>query len=96
MKLQAKGYLVVRSAGSRSPIDLVAVHRTHILLIQCKTSNSLNLSQILRGKDIKALIKLRLDATLRKTVKRVLFARNGRTLKQYLWTGKKWKPVQLL
>jgi len=36
--LESKGYYVLRSAGSHSPIDLLAVHkRNHdCLLIQCK------------------------------------------------------------
>lgn len=95
-KLQAVGYTVVRSAGSRSPMDLVAINRTHILLIQCKTSNSLNLARILRGKDIKALIRIRLDVPLRKVVKRVLFARNKRTIYQLMWTGKRWMSSTII
>jgi len=35
-KLERKGYLVVRSAGSKGLFDLVALRRGEILLIQCK------------------------------------------------------------
>lgn len=39
--LKRKQYTVVRAAGSRGPIDLVAIHPEEILLIQCKkTGNS--------------------------------------------------------
>ncbi|GAF94020.1 unnamed protein product, partial [marine sediment metagenome] len=34
--LEEKGYYVMRSAGSKSPFDLVAVSDVHLLLIQCK------------------------------------------------------------
>lgn len=33
---EAKGYFVMRSAGSRTPVDLVALKDGEILLIQCK------------------------------------------------------------
>lgn len=36
LALQNEGYIVVRSAASKSPIDLVAINRHEILLIQCK------------------------------------------------------------
>jgi len=40
--LQGQGYIVIRSAGSRTPIDLVAINPTkhEILLIQVKTGKS--------------------------------------------------------
>lgn len=39
--LESKGFLVIRSAGSKSPVDLVAVARQSdvevmVLLVQCK------------------------------------------------------------
>lgn len=34
--LEARGYTVVRSAGSKGPIDLVATGTKHVLLIQVK------------------------------------------------------------
>lgn len=30
------GYFVVRSAGSRGPVDLVALRRGRVLLVQCR------------------------------------------------------------
>jgi len=33
-ELQSEGYLVIRSAGSKGPIDLVAVNRSCVRLIQ--------------------------------------------------------------
>lgn len=36
--LEKKGYYVIRSAGSHSKFDLVAVSQEEVLLIQCKTS----------------------------------------------------------
>jgi len=40
--LQGQGYIVVRSAGSKSPIDLVAINPStkRILLIQVKSGKS--------------------------------------------------------
>ncbi|MEM1546471.1 MAG: restriction endonuclease [Candidatus Methanomethylicia archaeon] len=35
-KLEAKGWIVTRSAGSKGPFDLLAVKNGKILLIQCK------------------------------------------------------------
>lgn len=37
-RLQKDGYIVVRSSGSHSPFDLVAVNEKEIILIQCKRS----------------------------------------------------------
>jgi hypothetical protein len=34
--LRADGYDVIRSAGSKSKVDLVAIKRHQILLVQCK------------------------------------------------------------
>ena len=36
--LQRRGFAVVRSAGSKTPADLVAGRRGYILLVQCTTS----------------------------------------------------------
>lgn len=40
--LESKGYFVLRSAGSHTPVDLLAVHPIyyHILVIQCKHGTS--------------------------------------------------------
>lgn len=40
--LESRGYFVIRSAGSHSPVDLLAVNPTyyHILVIQCKHGKS--------------------------------------------------------
>ena len=34
--LEERGWMVVRSAGSKTPIDLVAVRNNQTLLVQCK------------------------------------------------------------
>ncbi len=34
--LRDRGWLVMRSAGSKSPVDLVAVRNNQVLLVQCK------------------------------------------------------------
>ena len=34
--LRGKGYLVVRSAASKGPFDLVALRKGEVLLVQCK------------------------------------------------------------
>lgn len=40
--LKAKGFIVLRSPRSGSPIDLVAVRKDGVLFIQCKRGDSLN------------------------------------------------------
>lgn len=49
--LEERGYVVLRTAGSHGPFDLVAIDSQHktILLIQCKAYTSTQLkSQLLR------------------------------------------------
>ena len=42
-ELEAMGLLVVRSAGSKGPVDLIAVNEAGgVLLIQCKVSSKAN------------------------------------------------------
>ncbi len=36
--LEAEGYLCVRSAGSHSPFDIVAISQSRVILVQCKTN----------------------------------------------------------
>jgi Holliday junction resolvase len=97
-KLKAKGYTVVRSAASKSPIDLIASNGHHILFIQCKTSNNLKLRSILREKNVKALINFPLDDTLRRVVKCMIVAKDKATGHTYqlTWTGYNWTPVQII
>jgi Holliday junction resolvase len=40
-KLEARGWIVARSAGSKGPFDLLAVKNGKILLIQCKWRRSM-------------------------------------------------------
>ena len=40
-KLQADGYFVMRSPGSKSPVDLVAIKPGQVLFVQCKRGGSL-------------------------------------------------------
>jgi Holliday junction resolvase len=39
-KLEALGYTVIRSAGSKSPVDLVAFSEMELLLVQVKSASS--------------------------------------------------------
>jgi Holliday junction resolvase len=39
--LKSIGYIVMRSPGSRSPVDLVAIKRGGVLLVQCKRGGAL-------------------------------------------------------
>jgi Holliday junction resolvase len=39
-KLEAMGYTVIRSAGSKSPVDLTAFSNEEVLLIQVKSISS--------------------------------------------------------
>ena len=34
--LESKGYMCIRSAGSKSSVDVVAINDNEVLLIQCK------------------------------------------------------------
>jgi len=45
-KLRAKGFLVIRSAGSKGVFDLIAIANKNIYGIQCKTSNYVSKSEI--------------------------------------------------
>ena len=55
--LESSGYFVIRSAGSKGKIDLVAFKSNDVRLIQCKTNGVISKSdrQILRdmSKDLK-------------------------------------------
>lgn len=50
-KLEEQGYYVMRSAGSHTVVDVMAIKEDSILLIQCKTSNVENIP------DLKQLLK---------------------------------------
>lgn len=43
--LAKKGWVVIRSAGSRSPVDLVAARGGEVLVIQCKRDGSSSLAE---------------------------------------------------
>lgn len=43
--LIGNGYLVIRSAGSKSPVDLVALKRGETVLVQCKVDGYLTPSE---------------------------------------------------
>jgi Holliday junction resolvase len=36
--LESEGYLVIRSAGSKSPVDLVCFRAGEVIFVQCKTN----------------------------------------------------------
>ncbi|MEM4275125.1 MAG: restriction endonuclease [Candidatus Nitrosocaldaceae archaeon] len=52
--LEGKGYYVLRSAGSKGPLDLIAIKGKEILLIQCKTYKN---SKIIDEHNTKCKIK---------------------------------------
>lgn len=39
---ERKGFFVVRSAGSHGPVDLVALKKGEVLLVQCKVNGQLS------------------------------------------------------
>jgi Holliday junction resolvase len=43
--LQEAGWLVIRSGGSRSPVDLVAFRGGEILFVQCKVGGAYGLTE---------------------------------------------------
>ena len=40
-RLETAGYFVVRSAGSKTPVDLCAIKRGQVLFVQCKRGGNL-------------------------------------------------------
>jgi Holliday junction resolvase len=42
------GYFVVRSAGSHSPADLVAVKRGEVVLVQCKPPGGMSRDELVK------------------------------------------------
>ncbi len=40
-RLEASGYFVIRSAGSKTPVDLCAIKRGQVLFVQCKHGGNL-------------------------------------------------------
>lgn len=44
---EAEGYFVVRSAGSKGPVDLVAFGATRPVLIQCKISGRISKAKLI-------------------------------------------------
>lgn len=57
--LESKGYLVIRSAGSHTPVDLFAAHEKNKLrlLIQCKKSKNKNPKPPLSETELKELLR---------------------------------------
>lgn len=104
-KLEKLGYLVVRSAASKTCIDLVATPKTiaskYTLFIQCKVSNSLNrsLASILNRPDIVELRNLpvaKLSGSMVKCV--VIIKRQSMCCYQLYWNEgeQRWKPIEIL
>lgn len=46
--LEAKNYFVMRSAGSRGPVDVMGMKDGQVLLIQCKVAGKLKLREYIR------------------------------------------------
>lgn len=102
-KLRTKGYLVIRSAGSHTPIDLIAIpvrrRKKKILLIQCKkSSNNLKIESVLEGIDVLALVNLSLDNSLRRMLEYVVvIKRNKRhSILQFVYRKGEWQSVQII
>lgn len=79
--LQGHGYVVIRSAGSKSPVDLIAFKQGELLLIQCKLPNSdfsnaewnglLTLSCLV-PRVTKAVLALKVEGQARPVYRRIL------------------------
>lgn len=107
-KLRAKGWKVLRTAGSKSAIDLIALpvrkQSKYILFIQCKKetvdSSNLNIDSLLRGLDVLTLISLPLDKHLKDVIRYVVMFRKFRSRKiiQMVWSEalNQWKEVQII
>ena len=84
--LESKGYTVVRSAGSRGPIDLVAMRYTvapiRLLLIQCKIDGCLV------GDERKALLSI--EIKLGFPITAILAHRPARGEIEYVRLRDKW------
>lgn len=100
-KLRKKGYLVVRSAGSHSPIDIVGIptrfRKRKLLFIQCKAgSNNLKLKPVLNGLDVFTLTNLSLDKSLRRKVRYIVMIKRGRNILQFERTEEGWASVTII
>jgi Holliday junction resolvase len=58
-----KNYLVIRSAGSHSPIDLVAINEKEIIFIQCKRIKKIS---SIEKKEIEDFKKIKIPFNCRK------------------------------
>lgn len=64
--LRKRGYWVLRSPGSRGPVDLVAIKKGEVLLVQCKLNGQISnrdkdiLSELAESIGAKAVLALRL------------------------------------
>lgn len=76
--LEGQGYFVIRSAGSKGPVDLVAVSAYETVLVQCKRGGRISQPEV----DALASLKRRLN------VKVAVVSLDGRKIKaEYLWGG---------
>jgi Holliday junction resolvase len=73
--LEAGGYVVVRSAGSKSPIDLVAWRENSFAIIQCKVQKR----KISYDDEVAVLRGVALPRMLG-DVERLLFVKNGKSV----------------
>jgi len=60
-KLEKQGYFVIRSAGSHSPIDLVAIKKNEIRLIQSRKGKYIRPLEKLKLKELESLIGLKIE-----------------------------------
>jgi hypothetical protein len=65
--LRQQGYMVIRSAGSKTPIDLIAMNDREVLVIQVKKS----------AEDVQAAIAALAGLALPAGVRREVWARDG-------------------
>lgn len=101
-KLEAQGYYVMRSAGSHTVVDVLAIKEDSILLIQCKTSNVEtipDLKQLFKSfksngdkTNIQLFEEMRVPA-----LKLLLWKGKGRNnTYTFQWTGVRWITSHIL
>lgn len=92
--LEAQGYTVVRSAGSRSIVDLTAFTPYNILMIQCKSSkNEMTKRQIRSLFKESNLKKLRLIEVPPSTLK-ILLVKDKTQVYTYYFNKIRWVETE--
>lgn len=81
-KLEQAGYMVIRSAGSHSPFDLVAVGKEDIMFIQCK--NSVGRAELMKTMEKLRKIKNKFFPVTKKIKVLMIYKEDGTRKLEYI------------